>query len=158
MDYHVGDKVIHSIYGLGEVVRIEEKIINGRPTNCYVVSVNELTIWIPINDSHQNSLRTPTMPGEFEELFTILTSPGETLPEDRLLRKDLLVEQLKNGQLSSICQVVRDLTHWKRTKKLNDQEKSILERAINSLLTEWIYSLGVSRHQAQQGLAKMLEG
>lgn len=158
MDFHIGDKVIHSTYGLGEIVNIEEKVIHDHPTNCYVVRTNELTIWIPINDSHQHSLRTPTLPKEFVRLFSILTSPGETLPEDRILRKDQLIAHMRDGQLASICRVVRDLTHFKRIKKLNDQENSILERAMNSLLTEWIYSLGVSQHQAQQAMAKMLDG
>jgi len=156
MDFHIGDKVIHSTYGMGEIVHIEEKLIHDYPTNCYVVRTNELTIWIPINDLHQNSLRTPTLPDEFKRLFTILTSPGEELPEDRVLRKDQLLANMKNGQLASICQVVRDLTHLKRVKKLNDMEKSILERAMSSLLTEWIYSLGVSQYQAQQAMMQML--
>ena len=156
MDFQIGDKVIHSTYGLGEIVFIEEKIIHDRPTNCYVFRTNDLTIWIPIDELHQNSLRMPTLPNEFKSLFSILTSPGEPLPEDRALRKDQLIEHMKNGQLKSICQVVRDLTHFKRIKKLNDQEKSILERATNSLLTEWIYSLGVSRAQAEHAMMQLL--
>jgi RNA polymerase-interacting CarD/CdnL/TRCF family regulator len=158
MDFQIGDKVIHSTYGLGEIVHIEEKIIHDLPTNCYVLRTNDLTIWIPINDLHQNSLRTPTLPDEFKRLFSILTSPGEALPEDRVIRKDQLLEQMKNGQLTSICYVVRDLTHLKRVKKLNDMEKSILERAVNSLLTEWIFSLGVTQYQAQQAMTNMLTG
>jgi CarD family transcriptional regulator len=158
MDFHIGDKVIHSTHGMGEIVHIEEKVIHDCPTNCYVVRTNELTIWIPINDLHQHSLRTPTLPDEFVRLFSILTSPGEALPEDRLLRKDQLIAHMKNGQLASICHVVRDLTQLKRIKKLSEQEKSILERAMNSLLTEWIYSLGVSQYQAQQAMTKMLSG
>ena len=158
MDFHIGDKVIHSTYGLGEIIRIEEKQVHDSPTNCYVFHTNELTIWIPINDLHQHSLRTPTLPDEFKGLFSILTSPGEALPEDRVIRKDQLIESMKNGQLASICHVVRDLTHWKRNKKLNDQEKSILERATSSLLTEWIYSLGVDKYQAQQAMTQMLSG
>jgi RNA polymerase-interacting CarD/CdnL/TRCF family regulator len=86
MIFHIGDKVIHWIYGLGEVVHIEEKIISGQPTNCYVVQTSDLTIWVPINDLQQRSLRMPTPPEEFERLFTILTSPNETLLEDRALR------------------------------------------------------------------------
>ncbi len=158
MDFQIGDKLIHSTYGLGEVVLIEEKNIHGRATNCYVFRTHDLTIWIPIDDLHQNSLRKPTMPNEFTNLFSILTSPGEPLPEDRILRKDQLTEYLKNGQIKSICQVVRDLTHFKRRKKLNDQEKFILERATDSLLTEWIYALGVSRNQAEHAMLKLLEG
>jgi RNA polymerase-interacting CarD/CdnL/TRCF family regulator len=158
MIFHVGDKVIHWIYGLGEVVNIEEKIIGGHPTNCYVVQTSDLTIWVPINDLQQRSLRMPTPPEEFERLFSILTSPNEMLVEDRALRKDQLMEKMKDGQLASICRVVRDLTHFQRSTKLNDQEKSILERAIKSLLTEWTYSLGVPLNQAHQAMMTLLGG
>ena len=142
MAFKVGDKVIHWTYGLGEIMLIEEKMIHGHITNCYVVQITDLTIWVPIDELMQNSLRVPTPPKDFEKLFTILTSPGEKLVEDRMLRKNQLMEQLKDGQLASICRVVRDLTHFQRGAKLNDQERSMLERAIQSLLAEWTYSLG----------------
>jgi RNA polymerase-interacting CarD/CdnL/TRCF family regulator len=156
MGYHIGDKVIHWIYGLGEIVLIEEKTIHDNPTNCYVVRTPDLTIWIPINELQQNSLRVPTPPEDFGRLFAILTSPSEDLLEDRLLRKNQLMAQLKDGQLASICRVVRDLTHFKRSKKLNDQERSILERAMNSLLTEWTCSLGIPLSEAHQSMTNML--
>jgi len=156
--FQIGDKVIHWTYGLGEIKLIEEKIIHGHLTNCYVVQISDLTIWVPIDDLNQNSLRLPTPPNDFEKLFTILTSPGEKLLEDRMLRKTQLIERLKDGQLASICQVVRDLTHFQRVAKLNDQERSILERAIQSLLAEWTYSLGTPFNQAHQAMVSMLGG
>ncbi len=156
MGFQIGDKVIHCTFGLGEIANTEEKIIQGQLTNCYVVRTTDLTIWVPIDDLQQQSLRAPTPPGEFEKLSAILTNPGETLLEDRVQRKNQLLEQIKDGQLASICRVVRDLTYFKRSKKLNEQEKSILERATNSLLTEWNYSLGVPRVQAQQAMASLL--
>jgi RNA polymerase-interacting CarD/CdnL/TRCF family regulator len=154
--FQVGDKVIHCTYGLGEIVRTEEKIIHGNPTHCYVVRTADLTIWVPMNGSEQNSLRTPTPPEEFERLSAILTDPGEILLEDRVLRKNQLLAQMKSGQLTSICEVVRDLTQFKQSRKLNDQEKSILERAINSLLAEWSYSLGMPRDEAYQAMTNLL--
>ena len=156
MIFHVGDKVIHWAYGLGEIVHIDEKIIGGHPTNCYVVRTPDLMVWIPINDQRQGSLRLPTPPNEFDRLFAILTSPNEKLLEDRVLRKDQLMAQLNDGQLASICRVVRDLTHYKHSAKLNDQERSILERAIKSLLTEWTYSLGTPPNQAHQAMMSLL--
>ena len=158
MGFQIGDKVIHWTYGLGEIVLIEEKIIHGHLTNCYVVQISDLTIWIPIDDLGQNSLRVPTPPNDFDKLFAILTSPSEKLLEDRMLRKTQLMEQLKDGQLASICRVVRDLTHFQRSTKLNDQERSILERAIKSLLAEWTYSLGTPLNQAHQAMTSMLGG
>jgi RNA polymerase-interacting CarD/CdnL/TRCF family regulator len=158
MGYQIGDKVIHWTYGLGEIVLIEEKIIHGHLTNCYVVQISDLTIWVPIDDLGQNSLRVPTHPKDFEKLFSILKSPGEKLLEDRMLRKTQLMDQLRDGQLASICRVVRDLTHFQRSAKLNDQERSILERAEKSLLAEWTYSLGTPINQAHQTMLSLLGG
>ncbi|OGO13893.1 MAG: hypothetical protein A2032_02380 [Chloroflexi bacterium RBG_19FT_COMBO_49_13] len=157
MAFQVGDKVIHCTFGLGEITQIEEKFINGQTTNCYVVHITDMTIWIPIDDQQQNSLRLPTTPEEFTKVLPILSSPNEKLDDDRVLRKEQLLEQMRDGQLSSICRVVRDLTHFQRNSKLNDQERAILERAIKSLLAEWSLSLGTPVNQAHQAMESMLE-
>lgn len=156
MNFHVGDTVIHLTYGLGKIVSIDEKPINNQLTKCYVFRNQDLTIWVPINKSNQPSLRSPTPPDEFRRLYNILNSPGEDLNEDRMKRKDQLMRRMREGQLASICGVVRDLWHLKRTAKLNDQERSILERAENSLLTEWTYSLNVPLNKAQQAMESLL--
>lgn len=156
MGFRIGDKVIHWTYGLGEIVNIEEKTIRGQAEKCYVFRTSDLTIWIPIDNLDHCSLRQPTPPEEFSRLFAILTGPSEKLLDDRVMRKNQLMDQIKDGQLSSICRVVRDLSHFKRTSKLNDQERSILERTMKSLLTEWAYSLGIPMGQAQQAMTAML--
>lgn len=157
MGFHVGDNVIHRIYGLGEITNVEEKVINGSSVNCYVVQMKNMTIWVPVDNSGQNSLRIPTPPKEFIEIISILTSQHDNMSDDRLLRKKQLVDRLRDGQLSSICQVVRDLSHYKHTYKLNDQEKCILEQATNSLLTEWTHSLEIPFDQAHKVMETMLQ-
>lgn len=156
MGFRIGDKVIHCTFGLGEIVEIEEKIINNQPTNCYVVHIPDMMIWIPVDNPEQNGLRLPTSAEEFIKVIPILASQNEILQDDRVLRKLQLMEQLKDGQLTSICRVVRDLTYFRRSSKLNDQEKSILERAIKSLLAEWNLSLGTPLDQAHQTMESML--
>ncbi len=157
MDYQIGDNVIHRTFGLGEITDIEEKEINGAQVKCYVVRVNNMTIWVPADIPGQNSLRMPTPPEEFIKTIEILTTPHDSMDGDRLLRKKQLLDLLKDGQLSSICQVIRDLSHYKRTYKLNDQEKSILEHAIDSLLTEWSRSMEIPLDEAQKIMETMLQ-
>jgi RNA polymerase-interacting CarD/CdnL/TRCF family regulator len=156
MNFHIGDKVIHCSFGLGEITKIEEMIINGHTTTCYVVQITDMTVWIPVDDNQHNSLRLPATPEEFSRVLPILSSPNEALQEDRLLRKQHLIEQLSDGQLSSICRLIRDLTHLKRSAKLSDQEKSILERAIKTLVAEWSLSLGIPQIQAYQSMESLL--
>ncbi len=156
MSFDIGDKVIHSNFGLGEIARIEEKVINGNLTNCYVILLTDMTIWVPVDEVGQSSLRVPTPPDEFIKTLPILSSMNEILLDDRILRKKQLTDQLKDGQLASICRVVRDLSHYQRRSKLNDQERSILARAVKSLLTEWTFSLGTTQLQASQTMERML--
>jgi RNA polymerase-interacting CarD/CdnL/TRCF family regulator len=156
MGFQIGDKVIHCTFGLGEIIQIENMIINGNLKNCYVIQLTDMTIWVPLDDSGESSLRAPTPPDEFMKTLPILSSPNESLQEDRVERKKQLTDQLKDGQLASICRVVRDLSHYQRNSKLNDQEKSILERAVKSLLTEWSFTLGTNPHQAHQAMERML--
>lgn len=157
MDYQVGDKVIHWQFGLGEIVQIEEKLIHERQIRCYVVRVRDLSVWVTADESGSSRIRPPTPEGDFETLFAILRSPGDSLPVDRYERKNLLVERMKDGQLASVCAVIRDLSFFGRGKKLNDHDKSLLERAQNFLLAEWTYSLSVPLSQANTELGRLLK-
>ncbi len=156
MAFQVGDQVIHSVYGLGVIVRYEQKELFGDTKPYYVVQIRDMALWVPISESGEKSLRYVTPADDFVALFQLLSSPPEMLPSDRFFRKTRLMELLKEGRLDSICRVVRDLTHQKQTAKLNESDNAILERARNSLLTEWCASLSVPLHQAEEELNGLL--
>jgi RNA polymerase-interacting CarD/CdnL/TRCF family regulator len=156
MNYQVGDQVMHWNYGLGEIIQMDEKVLSGQKTRCYVVKIRDLTLWVPIGETGKCSLRPPTPRSEFEAFFKILRSPGEPLPQDRYERKNQLQETLKDGKLEGVCRVVRDLYSYSRTKKLNDYDKAILTRAQDYLFSEWRQSLSISLAQAELELGRML--
>lgn len=156
MKYQVGEKVIHWKYGLGKIIKLEDKVILGKSAQYYVVQIRDFWIWVKADETGEASLRKPTPSGEFKRLFTILRSPSETLSDDCMERKQHLRDQMRNGKLEGICRVVRDLTSFSVSKKLNESDKSLLERARNFLITEWGLSLSVTSDQAEQELSKML--
>lgn len=156
MAFQVGDQVVHRVYGLGEVIQLDEKTLAGRTDDFYVVRIRDLTLWVRVSDGDESSLRYPTPAGEFKNLFAILSGPGNPLSNDRFERKTQLTDQLKDGKLISICQVIRDLTFRRRTQKMNDNDKAVLERTQNFLLTEWALSLATSISQAKHDLNDLL--
>jgi len=158
MDFQVGDKVIHRTYGLGEILQMDEKELSGQVNRYYVVKIRDLTVWVPTNGKGKPSLRPPTPKSEFKKLFALLSSPGEPLSFDRFERKTQLLEKMREWNLESICQVVRDLTFHRTVKKLNDDDNTILERAKNLLLNEWRFSLLIPIAQAEQELKQLLGG
>ena len=157
MEYQVGDKVVHWTYGLGEIVQLDEKVISGQSAAYYVVQVGELTIWVPQKMAGPSSLRPPTPAREFKKTVSILKSPGEPLSEDRLRRKAELMELMRDGRLESLVRVVRDLSFFGKSNRLNDNDHAIFQRAQNLLVDEWHVSLSVPVHQAQHELKKLLE-
>jgi CarD family transcriptional regulator len=156
MQFQVGEKVIHKRYGLGEVIGLDEKEFSGQLTSCYVVRVRDLTIWVPAVADEQSSLRAPTPREAYENIFDILRSDGEPLPNDRFQRKTILSENMKEGSLEGFCRVVRDLTWWGSTKKLNVDDRSVLERAQSFVVNEWMLSFSISQTQAQKELNHLL--
>ena len=157
MDFQIGDKVIHKNYGLGEIVQLDEKVLAGRSGRYYVVEIRDLTIWVPMNDAGECNLRLPTPRDEFKKLLAILRSPGEMLSNDRLERRTQLLERMNDGNLESICRVVRDLSYYRQEKKLNEHDVSVLERAQNFLLSEWNLVLSVSLPEAERELNQLLK-
>jgi len=157
MSFQVGDQVIHWVYGLGEIVQLDEKVLSGHTGKYYVVQIRDLTLWVPLTETGERCLRFPTSARDFQRLFHILASPGEPLPVDRFVRRTQLTELLKDRTLESICRVVRDLVYYRRTKKINENDNSILAHARKCLLDEWSVALSVPVQQAELELRDLLE-
>jgi RNA polymerase-interacting CarD/CdnL/TRCF family regulator len=157
-EFHVGEKVVHRNYGLGEILRMDVQFIHDREMLCYVVKIEDLTIWVTADDPDMESLRAPTPESDFRGLFAILQSQGEALPADWIDRKVHLSLRMKDGKLASICSVIRDLSHQRQIKKLNENDKSTLERAENFLLNEWMYSFSIPLLQAKSELMQLFVG
>jgi RNA polymerase-interacting CarD/CdnL/TRCF family regulator len=157
MRFSVGSIVIHASHGLGEVIQIEKQLVNGALTAYYVVKTATLTVWVPIEDDLEcKNLRVPMDSAEFENLLQILSTPAEPLPDERKERKSYLLQQLTNGSIASVCQLIRDLLGYSRQKKLSDDDRSILERAKNTLLTEWATSFSIPMAAARKLMGERL--
>ena len=157
MSFQVGDQVIHWVHGLGEIIEIEEKVLTGHSDKYYVVQTSDLTLWVPLSDAGEHSLRFLTPASEFQELFRILASPGEPLAQDRLARRTQLAELLKDGMLESTCRVIRDLVYHKKNNKFNENDSSVLEQSKRFLINEWSAALSVPTRQAERELMNLLE-
>jgi RNA polymerase-interacting CarD/CdnL/TRCF family regulator len=157
MNFHEGDQVMHWTYGLGQIVCMEERDMTGSKTLFYAVQVRDLTIWVPADGKLTNRLRYPTSSSGFKRLFAILTSPGESLPNDRHERRIRLQQLLSDGRAESLCQIIRDLTAYRKSRPLNDNDQVVLKQSRNVLLGEWGFTLSVTHSQAESELYRLLD-
>lgn len=158
MNFYKGDMVMHWTHGIGQIVNLEERALSGLKTIYYVVQVRDMTVWVPADSKVGSRLRSPTPRERFEQLLTILSSPSETLPEDRLERKTRLLELLQDGRPESLCQVIRDLYAYQKQlgKPMNDNDQLMLKQSRNLLLGEWEFVLTISHAQAEHELHRLL--
>jgi RNA polymerase-interacting CarD/CdnL/TRCF family regulator len=156
MDFRVGDPVMHWTYGFGQVIQLEERAVSGQKTLYYAVQVRDMTVWVPADDKLESRLRPPTTGTRFKRLLSILSSPGEPLPEDRQERKLRILELLKDGRAESLCRVIRDLSAFRQVKSLNDNDQAVLRRVQTALLGEWGFALSLTPAQAELELQRLL--
>jgi RNA polymerase-interacting CarD/CdnL/TRCF family regulator len=156
MEFHEGDSVMHWTYGLGQIIRLEERELAGPKTLYYAVQVGDLMVWVPADGNVDSRLRVPTPQATFRQLLAILSSPGEPLSEDRHERRTHLLELLKESRAESLCRIIRDLYAFQKIKSLNDSDQTILKQARNTLLGEWGFVLSVTPAQAELEMHRLL--
>lgn len=156
MSFNEGDPVMHWTYGLGRVVRLEERSISGRNILYYAVQIGDMTVWVPDDGMLDKRLRPPTPKAAFKRLISMLSGPGEPLPDDRLERRSLLKELLKDGRAESLCRVIRSLTDYRQAHSLNDNDHALLKQTQSALLGEWGFALSLTPAQAELELHRLL--
>jgi RNA polymerase-interacting CarD/CdnL/TRCF family regulator len=147
---------MHWTYGLGSVVRLENRELLGKKMLYYAVQVGDMTVWVPNDDQLSTRLRRPSSKGHLPRLKALLTKPGATLSQDRHERKTLLLETLKDGRPESLCKVIRSLVVFARNHPLNDNDQALLKRAQTALLAEWSFALGTNPEDVESQLHKFI--
>jgi RNA polymerase-interacting CarD/CdnL/TRCF family regulator len=154
--FRKGDTVMHWTYGLGKIVRLENRQLLGHKTTYYAVQVGDMTVWVPADDQLDQRLRKPSSKAQLRKLRLLLARSGVTLPIDRHERKTILLAMLKDGRAESLCRVIRSLVAFSKTHPLNDNDQALLKRAQTALLAEWGHALNVTPQQAELQLKRLL--
>jgi CarD family transcriptional regulator len=156
MNFQIGEKVIHSSFGFAEIVGIENKSISGKKQQFYVVKTKDMLIWVPTSDNPSIKIRLPSSKNDFQSCFNILRSTYSPFSTDRNIRKKTIQSKVNSGELTSLCEIIRDLSFYKLNNKINDSEKIILEKAILVLIDEWGFVFGITSSNARSELNKLL--
>lgn len=156
MSFRTGDHVMHWSFGFGEVVELKAHSASQNEVLHYVVQIDDMKIWVPEDEMLNQRLRSPSSEEEFKHLQSILSNKKEILPKDRILRKNMITEILKDGSAESLFRVVRGLANYRKVNSLNDYDQALLRRVEKALIGEWGFVLSVSPLQAETDLRQML--
>ncbi len=158
MQFKIGDRVVHPIYGIGHIVEIEEKRFAQQGAQWYYkVTLPKRTLWLPVETQEVSGLRLVTPKSELAHYRDLLKSPPIPLERNHHRRHLALVSRLREGSFQVVCEVVRDLTAWGWRKPLGQTDTATLQKARNSLYQEWATASGVSTIEAIKEIDSLLQ-
>lgn len=158
MTFKIGDRVVHPQYGVGDVVKLEDKeFVPGVLRRYYEISIpGGSTVWVPL-DLPTSGLRRLTVRSEISRCREILASRPLPLTEDSRLRQSDLSTRLKQGTIVAHCEVVRDLSAYGAHKPITGTIAAFLKGTQDVLCQEWAIVEGIALSEAVYEIDSLLE-
>jgi RNA polymerase-interacting CarD/CdnL/TRCF family regulator len=157
MAFKVGDRVVHPQYGVGHVVKLEDREFEpGTMRRYYEISIPGSTLWVPL-DQPTFGLRKLTTRGEIDRCREVLASRPLPLTEDSRLRQSDLAARLKVGTIIAHCEVVRDLAAYGAHKPISGTIAAFLRGAQDVLSQEWAAVEKITLAEASAEINLLLE-
>lgn len=149
MNFNQGDQVVHQNFGVGVVVSIEGMNFSGsQPRLFYRVEFMKTTVWVPVGNQPESSLRPITPKNHLARYRTVLKSSPVGLDRDFRKRQIELEKRIDRGTFQGLCIVMRDLSALNTRKPLNYYEKTLYKQTREALLLEWSAISGLSHAEA----------
>ncbi len=158
MQFKVGDFIVHPVYGVGRLVKIEERQFDERGARLYYqVTLPRSTVWIPVEAQATIGLRLATAKNDLDQYRDLLKSRPVPLNQDNKQRHVELVSRLNQCSFQVMCEVVRDLTAWSWKKPLGRMDMITLKQTQESLYQEWAAADGISIADAIKEVKSLLQ-
>jgi RNA polymerase-interacting CarD/CdnL/TRCF family regulator len=156
--FEVGDKVVHPQYGVGQIVKLEDREFErGDSRRYYEIHIpGGSTVWVPV-DLSNSGLRRLANKRELDHCRAILKGPASPLMEDGRVRQSALVAHLKQGTLEAQCEVVRDLSAFVAHKPAYGTITAFLETMLRVLCQEWAIVEETTVSEAMSEISSLLE-
>ena len=80
--YSIGQWVVHSQYGVGQIKQIERVPLHGNmeeKEKCFTVQTKEGVFWFPVNQNDNPRVRPITSEKKFKEALETLQEPPEDI-------------------------------------------------------------------------------
>ena len=148
-----GDTIFYPSAGVGVIEAVEDVYLSGHLEKCYVIRIPEtqMTVKVPKTNVQKSGIR-PLLDGKrIKELFKILAAKsGEKVTGGNWAERCKEIERrINTGSCLELGEVVRDLTHWKKTSGLSFEESLLLETACGYLAREIAAIEGISPEMAR---------
>ncbi|MDQ7822071.1 MAG: CarD family transcriptional regulator [Candidatus Eremiobacteraeota bacterium] len=142
--------VMHPLYGIGTVEKVEEKEILGKVNKFAVISFQNDRLKIMVNLEQKNNLiRSLLAKEEIPRVLDFLKHCKSELPAKSSERYNINLKKIKSSDVYQLAEVIKDLTSLSRDKKLTPKEMNMLKQSKKMLAMEFGYVSSISQEDAE---------
>ena len=137
--FNIGDVIVYPGCGIGKIVSIEEKEIEGKLFKFIIFKPfhNETEIYIPLDSISKIGLRPVILSEEVPKVYACLSKKNVVIScENWNKRYREYTEKLKTGNIFVLAELLRELFEVSKTKPLSFGEKKIFEKAKEHIIFE----------------------
>lgn len=138
--FQAGDLAVYPAHGVGKIVAIESREINGEKHDFYIMNVleNNMVIMIPTWNVSSVGLRDLISENEIPKIYDIMKRKHEPYTDNQTWNRRYreYMEKIKTGSLFDVAEVFRDLYLLKSTKDLSFGERKLFDTAHGLLVKE----------------------
>jgi RNA polymerase-interacting CarD/CdnL/TRCF family regulator len=137
IQYSIGEWVVHSQYGVGQIKKTEVMPFHGEQIECFRVQVQDGAFWFPTNTSENPRIRPVASLETMTKATKNLRRKPGNLDKDKKYWTQRIKEVPADGDLLSISHLIRDLSAQQAKKRLNESQVRALTEFKERLLNEW---------------------
>lgn len=148
--FEKGDAVIYPQHGAGRIVDVVTRTVGDDERDYFVIDLElqDLRVWVPIDEAEEIGVREPTPQDELDDLFELLSDHDVRIPSNFSRRMKNNQRRMNDGDVWQLAEVVRNLAVRRERKHLSPSEKTLYLHARNLLVAELALSMGVSPEKA----------
>ncbi len=157
--FQKSQRVVYPLQGVGQITEIIEMDFKGEKTLYYVIylPVSDMTVKIPVDRAEEHGIRAIVPKEEAEAALELFTEEFEPIPADWKMRYQMNLDLLKKGSIRDIASVVRTLYARKKVKELPIMERKLYDSALQLLVDEVSFSLGLKTKEVEELVFSKLE-
>ena len=154
--YGTGDWIVHVFYGLGQVLGIDNKMLDGEIQSFLKVKTSDSVYWIPTTNIDITRIRPLASQRQFRYALSLIEKSPKQLPKDYLQRRRKISKTLHNISLYSKVRMIRDLHGRRITTKYDSTDNNVLKNLKEQFLNEWTMVMNENRKNLESKLNKAL--
>ena len=155
--YSEGMWIVHANYGVGQIIRYEEKQLGGKNRSYYRVEGDNATFWFsPDRAGSTKRVRPVATRGKLKEAIKVMAERPQKLAPTHKERVTQIQKIVSTGSLIPIAGLIRDLSYQAVERKLSNPEQETLENLQKRLVKEWSVVFDVKPEEAQTKINESL--